>query len=216
MGDSLDPLLPRPITSAEVDKSKQLLRLIYRIEGYGTGLLSKVRTGDIITIIGPLGNGFPLDMSEQSTALLVGGGIGTPPLYELSKQLVKNGVKVIHVLGFQTKDAVILHEELNQLGKTYIATEDGSFGTKGFVTDVIRQENIHFDRLYACGPKPMLRALEEQFPNEEIYLSLEERMACGIGACYACVCKTKDPDDETGYRKICSDGPVFRGGEVIL
>lgn len=215
--DSTDPILPRPISIAHVDQDKQQLVLIYRIEGKGTELLSRKQKGDVLTIIGPLGNGFPIyDMKRGQKALLVGGGIGTPPLLELSKQLVMRGIEVIHVLGFQTKEGVILQNELQHFGKTYLSTEDGSVGMKGFVTDVIEQYQITFDRLYTCGPTPMLKALEANFPEKEMFMSLEERMACGIGACYACVRHTCNQDDDLGYRKICSDGPVFRSGEVVL
>lgn len=217
VSDSMDPILPRPISVAEIDREKQQLTLIYRIEGRGTELLARKKPGDHVTIIGPLGNGYPIhDMRSGQKALLVGGGIGTPPLLELSKQLAVRGVEVIHVLGFQTSDAVILQNELSQYGEVFIATEDGTAGTPGFVTDVIDQYEISFDHLYTCGPTPMLKALEKKFPGKEVYLSLEERMACGIGACYACVKHTCDHDDALGYRKVCSDGPVFRAGEVIL
>lgn len=215
--ESLDPILPRPISIADLNKENHKMAIIYRIEGRGTELLSHKKIGDEVTIIGPLGNGFPIqDMKSGQKALIVGGGIGTPPLLELSKQLALRGVEVTHVLGFQTKEAVILQQELSEYGKTYVATEDGTEGTKGFVTDVIDQYELEFDRLYTCGPTPMLKALEAKFPEKEVYLSLEERMACGIGACYACVKETCKKDDELGYRKICSDGPVFRAGEVVL
>lgn len=217
VGEGVDPLLRRPISIAEFDQKNEWMTLIYRIEGRGTTLLSKKEKGDYINAFGPLGNGFPIDNIEKNkVALLVGGGIGVPPLYELSKQLVQRGIKVIHVLGFQSQDFIFLNEEFHKLGETYITTDDGSFGEKGFVTDVIEKKSIEFDRIYACGPTPMLKALERKFPEKEVYLSLEERMSCGIGACFACVRKTKDAQDCKGYRKICSDGPVFLSGELIL
>jgi dihydroorotate dehydrogenase electron transfer subunit len=210
-----DPLLRRPLSLCQIDKEASQCTIVYRKEGMGTTLLSKKRPGETVDVLGPLGNGFPLDaVKTGQTALIVGGGIGVPPLYELSKQLVKKDVNVIHVLGFQNKDVMFYKNEFAKLGETYVATVDGSYGTKGFVTDVIAERAISFDVLYACGPKPMLKALEQAFPTKEVYLSLEERMGCGIGACFACVCRV--PNSETAYKKVCSDGPVFKAVEVIL
>ncbi|MBB3851338.1 dihydroorotate dehydrogenase electron transfer subunit [Parageobacillus caldoxylosilyticus] len=209
------PLLRRPLSLCRIDQDASECTLIYRKVGIGTTLLSEKRPGETVDVLGPLGNGFPLDAVEKGQrALLVGGGIGVPPLYELAKQLVEKGVIVTNVLGFQTKDAVFYEQEFSMFGETYVATVDGSYGMKGFVTDVIDQRGISFDVLYACGPKPMLKALEQAFPHKEVYLSLEERMGCGIGACFACVCRV--PDSETAYKKVCSDGPVFKAGEVVL
>jgi dihydroorotate dehydrogenase electron transfer subunit len=210
-----DPLLRRPLSICEIKKETNECTIIYRKEGVGTTLLSEKRRGETVDVLGPLGNGFPLDVIKAGqTALIVGGGIGVPPLYELSKQLVKKGISVIHVLGFQHKDMMFYENEFAQLGGTYVATVDGSYGTKGFVTDVIAERAFSFDVLYACGPKPMLKALAQTFPNQPVYLSLEERMGCGIGACFACVCRV--PNSETAYKKVCSDGPVFKAGEVVL
>ncbi|MGX1982683.1 dihydroorotate oxidase B electron transfer subunit [Thermolongibacillus altinsuensis] len=210
-----DPLLRRPLSLCQIDKETSQCTIIYRKEGIGTTLLSEKRPGETVDVLGPLGNGFPLDaVKAGQTALIVGGGIGVPPLYELSKRLVKKDVNVIHVLGFQNKDVMFYKNEFAKLGETHVATVDGSYGTKGLVTDVIAECAISFDVLYACGPKPMLKALEQAFPNKEVYLSLEERMGCGIGACFACVCRV--PNSETAYKKVCSDGPVFKAGEVIL
>uniref|UniRef100_UPI00403FB4BA dihydroorotate dehydrogenase electron transfer subunit n=1 Tax=Niallia sp. XMNu-256 TaxID=3082444 RepID=UPI00403FB4BA len=217
VSSGMDPLLRRPISIAKIDKDQQKFTMIYRAEGHGTSMLAQKNAGDQIDILGPLGHGFPLEETDASeTALLVGGGIGVPPLYELSRQLVKKGVNVIHVLGFQTKSAVFYEREFAELGETYIATADGSYGTKGFVTDVIADKGLDFDTLYSCGPTPMLKAIETNYAHKKVFLSLEERMGCGIGACFACVCHTAD--DQTGhtYKKVCSDGPVFRAGEVVL
>jgi len=216
VGEGIDPLLRRPISICEIDRENQIMTCIYRTEGKGTTWLSKKQQGEYINVLGPLGNGFPVQMKSGKVALLIGGGIGVPPLYELSKQLRNRDIQVIHVLGFQTKSAVFLTKEFQRLGVTYIVTDDGSYGEKGFVTDVLKKQNFDFDRLYACGPTPMLKALEQKFPEKEVYLSLEERMSCGIGACFACIRPTKDREDKKGYRKICSDGPVFQAGEVIL
>jgi len=215
VSDSFEPLLRRPISICDIDQEKKQFTMIYRAEGRGTKLLSLKREGEWIDVLGPLGNGFPVEEAANGeTALLVGGGIGVPPLYELSQRLIAKGVKVVHVLGFQSKDVAFYKEKFASLGETYIATVDGSLGTKGFVTDVIENQNITFDILYSCGPTPMLKALENNYNDKKLFLSLEERMACGIGACFACVCKTTK--EGTGYKKVCSDGPVFQSGEVVL
>ncbi|MEH7382459.1 dihydroorotate dehydrogenase electron transfer subunit [Bacillus sp. JJ1533] len=217
VSDGIDPLLRRPISIANIDHQHQECTLIYRKEGLGTRVLSEKNIDQSVDVLGPLGNGFPVDeVGEGETALLVGGGIGVPPLYELSKQLVAKGVNVIHVLGFQSKSAVFYEGKFNELGTTYIATVDGSIGTKGFVTDVITTFGITFDTLYSCGPTPMLKALEKAYPDRNAYISLEERMGCGIGACFACVCHLQNDPDGSSYKKVCSDGPVFKVGEVVL
>ncbi|MEH7234835.1 dihydroorotate dehydrogenase electron transfer subunit [Bacillus sp. JJ1562] len=217
VSDGIDPLLRRPISIANINLEKQECTLIYRKEGLGTRVLSEKNIDQTVDVLGPLGNGFPVDeITKGETALLVGGGIGVPPLYELSKQLVGKGVNVIHVLGFQSKSAVFYEDKFSELGKTYIATVDGSVGTKGFVTDVITNYGIIFDTLYSCGPTPMLKALENAYPDRNAYISLEERMGCGIGACFACVCHLQNDPDGSSYKKVCSDGPVFKVGEVVL
>jgi dihydroorotate dehydrogenase electron transfer subunit len=217
VADGIDPLLRRPISISSIDKEKQQFTMIYRKEGRGTSLLSDKKSGEDVDVLGPLGNGFPVGKAiEGDTALLVGGGIGVPPLYELSRQLVEKGVNVVHILGFQTKDVVFYDKEFSELGDTFVATVDGTYGYKGFVTDVISSYGIDFDILYSCGPTPMLKALEKSFPDKKVYLSLEERMGCGIGACFACVCHTGDDPNGYSYKKVCTDGPVFAAGEVVL
>lgn len=215
--DGLDPLLRRPISIAAFEQAKQQLTLIYRAEGKGTKILSQKLTGERVDVLGPLGNGFPIDaLAAGQHALLIGGGIGVPPLYELSKQLTENGIQVSHVLGFETAEKAFYVERFSQFGTTYVATVDGTLGTKGFVTDVIDQNRLSFDCLYACGPTPMLKALEVRYSDRRAFLSLEERMGCGIGACFACVCHVANDPTGIAYRKICSDGPVFPIGEVVL
>jgi dihydroorotate dehydrogenase electron transfer subunit len=217
VSDGVNPLLRRPISISEIHPAKKQFTLIYRKQGKGTDVLSKKIPGATVDILGPLGNGFTVEsIKPGETALLVGGGIGVPPLLELSKQLNQMGVKVIHVLGFQSVNVVFAENEFVRLGETYIVTVDGSYGSKGFVTDVIKKNNLDFSTMYACGPTPMLRALETEFPNKKIYLSLEERMGCGIGACFACVCHTAGDPTGYSYKKVCSDGPVFLAGEVVL
>jgi len=216
VGESFEPLLRRPISIANINNETKEFTMIYRAEGRGTELLSKKQAGDIVDVLGPIGNGFPVDAVQPGgTALLVGGGIGVPPLHELAKQLNERGVRTIHVLGFQSENVTFYEEEFSKLGDTYYVTADGTKGTKGFVTNLLDELKPKFDVFYSCGPLPMLKALETQFPDKPGYLSFEERMACGIGACFACVCNTTEKH-EKDYVKVCSDGPVFPKGVVAL
>ncbi|RND01646.1 dihydroorotate dehydrogenase electron transfer subunit [Lysinibacillus halotolerans] len=216
VSETFEPLLRRPISIANIDKETGEVTLIYRAEGRGTNLLSQRQVGDEVDVLGPLGNGFSVETApEGGTALLVGGGIGVPPLYELSKQLNARGIRTIHVFGFATEEVTFYEEQFSTLGDTHFVTVDGTKGTKGFVTDLLEELKPEFDVFYACGPMPMLRALEQFYPDKQGYLSFEERMGCGIGACFACVCKTTDSADKD-YVKVCSDGPVFPKGVVQL
>ncbi|AZU61459.1 dihydroorotate dehydrogenase electron transfer subunit [Neobacillus mesonae] len=215
VNNGIDPLLRRPISICSFDKNTKQFTMIYRKEGRGTSLMAEMEPGMQIDILGPLGNGFPVDESVcGETAVLVGGGIGVPPLYELSNQLTAKGVKVIHILGFQTESAVFYEQQFSKNGLTFITTADGTYGKKGFVTDVLKE--ISFDCLYSCGPTPMLKAIEQGYADKKVFLSLEERMGCGIGACFACVCQSGETASGYSYKKVCSDGPVFRAGEVVL
>lgn len=217
VAEGIAPLLRRPISICNVDQEKNEFTMLYRAEGQGTKTLATRKQGEMVDVLGPLGHGFPVEEAEAGqTALLVGGGIGVPPLYELSQRLVAKGVRVIHILGFQTKDVVFYEKKFAELGDTYVATVDGTHGTKGFVTDVIDNYGIDFDILYSCGPLAMLRALEGRYKEKKAYISLEERMGCGIGACFACVCHLQEDPSGHSYKKVCSDGPVFPIGEVVL
>ncbi|KMK77144.1 dihydroorotate dehydrogenase electron transfer subunit [Alkalihalobacillus pseudalcaliphilus] len=212
-----DILLRRPLSICDVNADEQTLTMLYRVEGAGTKRLAAKMSGMTVDVLGPLGKGFPVEETKSGeVAVLVGGGIGVPPLYYLSQKLQEKGVKVIHILGFQSKGAVFYEEEFQKLGPTLITTIDGSYGLKGFVTDAIREHDISFDTLYACGPNAMLQALTNLYPNARGFLSLEERMGCGIGACLACVCHLANDPDGASYKKVCTDGPVFRVGEVVL
>ena len=208
-------LLPRPISICELDKESGRLRLVYRAVGAGTQEFSSYGPGETLELVGPLGNGFPLDKGYEKP-LLIGGGIGVPPMVELAKWLP--GDKTI-VSGYRNGD-LVLKEELSRNAALYVATEDGSAGTKGNVLDAVRENRIEADAIFACGPAPMLRALKAYTAEEGIdcYLSLEERMACGIGACLACVCTSKDVDAHTNVKnkRICKDGPVFAAEEIEL
>ncbi len=206
-------LLPRPISICEIDREKGTLRMVYRIAGNGTAEFSKKQAGDMLRVTGPLGNGFP---SGEKKAFLIGGGIGIPPILELSKELK---CEKQMVLGYRDANLFLL-EEFQKQGEVYVATEDGSVGTKGNVLDAIRANAVTADVIYACGPTPMLRALKAYAAENgmECWLSLEERMACGIGACLACVCKSTEVDGHTNVhnKRICKEGPVFNAREVEL
>lgn len=207
-------LLPRPISICEVDQERGRLRVVYRVVGKGTKEFSSYLFGDILEIMGPLGNGYTL---KEKKACLIGGGIGIPPLLELAKRLP--GEKEI-LLGYRSSKEMFLKEEFEPYGSVFIATEDGSAGIKGNVLDIIQKKHIEPEVIYTCGPKPMLRAIQKYAKEQgiEAQLSLEERMACGIGACLACVCQSKEIDEHTNVHKkrVCKDGPVFYAEEVDL
>ncbi|MGA9230710.1 MAG: dihydroorotate dehydrogenase electron transfer subunit [Exiguobacterium oxidotolerans] len=202
------PLLRRPISIANAEGD--LITFLFKEIGQGTKELASLRPGDLVDALGPLGNGFPVNLIERtSRVVLVGGGIGVPPLYYTMRKLVERGVTCEAILGFDTADSVFYEEAFKKLGPTTITTVDGTAGVQGFVTAALTPER--FDTLLACGPEPMLRSLQT-VPIQDRFLSIENRMGCGIGACFACVCKTPDGN----YVKTCSDGPVFRAEEVIL
>ena len=208
-------LLPRPISLCEIDREKYALRIVYRIAGDGTREFSRLRAGDTIDILGPLGNGFPLEEAKGKRVMLMGGGIGIPPMLETAKAI--QGEKII-VSGY--RDELFLTEELNAAGQLYLATEDGSAGTKGNVLDAVKANRLEADLIFACGPTPMLRAIKAYALDKGIpcWVSMEEKMACGIGACLACVCKSTEVDghSQVHNKRICKDGPVFLSTEVEL
>ncbi len=214
-------LLPRPISLCEIDKANGQLRVVYRVTGEKTGTeqFSKMEAGDTLEIMGPLGNGFSLETGKGKKALLFGGGIGVPPMLELAKQLHAGyGTDCQLVMGYRSE--TFLTKELGDNGKLYIATEDGSTGTKGNVMDAAAENGLDAEVIYACGPTPMLRAIKQYAEEKNIvcYISMEERMACGIGACLACVCKTKEVDEHSNVhnKRVCKDGPVFLSTEVEI
>lgn len=237
-------LLPRPISICEVDREAGTLRLVYRVAGKGTAEFSGLKAGDSVDILGVLGNGFPTEKAQpEMTAVLLGGGIGVPPILQLAKEL--SCVKKV-VVGYRDAQC-FLKEDFEQAvcsgipaacggaqkdgssgvmegssvqNGVYIATEDGSVGTKGNVMDAIAANGIKADIIYACGPMPMLRAIKKYAEEHDIpaYISLEERMACGVGACLGCVCKTTavDHHSHVNNARICTDGPVFEAREVDI
>ena len=210
-------LLPRPISICEADGRRETLRIVYRVAGAGTAEFSNWKEGEKIWILGVLGNGFPWkDVREGQTALLMGGGIGIPPILELAKRVA--GPKKI-VLGYRDGDC-FLRNDLEKYGDVILATEDGSVGSRGNVLDAVWENGLDGDVIFACGPMPMLRAVKGFAAREGIraYISLEERMACGVGACLGCVCRTKDVDAHSHVHsaRICTDGPVFEAEEVDI
>lgn len=205
-------LLPRPISLCGIDREDGTLRLVYRVVGYGTDRFSKLSAGDTVDILGPLGNGF---MKSDKKAILIGGGIGIPPMLQLAREL---SCEKSVVLGY--RDEIFLSEEFEPYGRVYMSSEDGLHGVKGNVIDAIREYGVDGDVIYACGPTPMLRGIKAYAAEKgiECQISMEEKMACGVGACLACVCRTKEVDEHSQVhnRRICKDGPVFFAGEVEL
>ena len=197
--------LRRPISVCDYEENK--LTIIYKAVGKGTEQMSKMNVGQTLNILLPLGNGYNLD-ADTKNPLILGGGVGVPPMYNLAKELVKRGKKVTAVLGFNTKEDVFYKEEFEKLGvDVKITTADGSVGTKGFVTDVI--DDVDYDYFFCCGPEPMLKAVYNKSVTSGEF-SFEERMGCGFGACMGCSCKTK-----YGNKRICKDGPVLVKEEII-
>lgn len=209
-------LLPRPISICEVREDRKALRIVYRVAGQGTGEFSGYQAGDAIHVMGTLGNGFPVGEAAGKKVFLMGGGIGVPPILQLAKEI--NGEKQI-IVGYRD-DHTFLKEDFEKYGKVFIATEDGSAGVKGNVMDAIRENGLEADLIYACGPMPMLRAIKTYAAECGIkaYISLEEHMACGVGACLGCVVKTKEADHHSHVHnaRICTDGPVFEAEEVEI
>ncbi len=195
--------LRRPISVCDCEGDT--LTLIYKIVGRGTEMMSKMTEGELDILTG-LGNGYDTSLSGDAP-LLVGGGVGVPPLYMLAKKLIEEGKKVSVVLGFNTKSEIFYEEEFKKLGaEVKVATVDGSYGTKGFVTDAM---DMDYSYTYSCGPEPMLKALYKASKTSGQY-SFEERMGCGFGACMGCSCKTI-----TGYKRICKEGPVLKKEEIL-
>lgn len=207
-------LLPRPISICEINKDYGTIKVVYRVVGAGTKEFSQLTIGDDVEVMGPLGNGFPL---EEGKAIVVGGGIGVPPMYELAKQLPGD---VIAVMGYRDDDLFLTEDFTDVASDLIIATDDGSVGTHGTVVDAMKENELDADVIYACGPKPMLRAVAEYAAEHDIkcYVSMEERMACGVGACLGCVCQSTEKDDHShvNNKRVCKDGPVFLSTEVVL
>jgi len=209
-------LLPRPISICEVNAERTALRIVYRVAGAGTAEFSGYRAGEQVSVLGTLGNGFPVEEGRGKRVFLMGGGIGIPPILELAKRI--EAEKQI-LVGYRD-NRLFLKEDLEKYGKVYVATEDGSEGTKGNVMDAIGANGLEAEMIFACGPMPMLRAVKSYAAERQIkaYLSLEEHMACGVGACLGCVVKTReiDPHSHVHNARICTEGPVFEADAVEI
>ena len=196
--------LRRPISVCDVEEDQ--LTIIYKVVGKGTEAMSRMSEGQLDILTG-LGNGYDLTVSGEKPVLL-GGGVGVPPMYKLAKELIAQGKKVSVILGFNTKNEIFYEEEFKNLGaEVFVTTVDGSYGIRGFVTDALK--NIDYTYFYTCGPEPMLKAVHRA-SNTSGQMSFEERMGCGFGACMGCSCKTL-----TGYKRICKEGPVMRKEEIL-
>lgn len=198
-----DKFLRRPISVCDCDDST--ITIIYKVVGSGTEYMSTLEEGEILDILTGLGNGY--DISKSTKPLLIGGGVGVPPLYMLAKKLIAAGQRPVVILGFNTKDEIFYEDEFKSIGcDVRVTTVDGSYGIKGFVTDAFPDD---YDYFYTCGPMPMFRAIEKVAVTSGQY-SFEERMGCGFGACMGCSCKTK-----YGSKRICKDGPVLEREEIV-
>ena len=207
INDSLQPYLRRPMSICDYDENH--ITIIFRIVGEGTKILANKEVGEQLDCLTGLGNGF-IDLDKKS-AVVIGGGLGVPPMYKLAKTLKEQGVEVKAILGFNSASDVFYKEEFEDICPTFISTMDGSMGQKGTVVDVLKAQDINFDAYYACGPEKMLDALALNYPDNG-YLSFEARMGCGFGACMGCSCKVKTKP----YKRICVEGPVLHSSEVIV
>lgn len=195
--------LRRPISVCDCDENT--ITIIYKVVGSGTEYMAQLESGEVLDVLTGLGNGY--DISKSSKPLLIGGGVGVPPMYMLAKKLIESGQKPTVILGFNTKEEIFFEEEFKALGcDVRVTTVDGSYGIKGFVTDAFPD---NYDYFYTCGPMPMFKAIENTAKTSGQY-SFEERMGCGFGACMGCSCKTK-----YGNKRICKDGPVLEREEII-
>ena len=213
-------LLMRPISICRCDREKKSLRFVYRAGGGGTRSFTALKAGDTLDCLGPLGRGYDLDLMAGKRVLLLGGGIGIPPMLELAARLKeKEGTGVTAVLGYRDRN-LFLKEEFEALADLLIATEDGSVGTRGNVLDAVREASLQADVICACGPMPMLRAVKAyaEETGAGCFLSLEERMACGVGACLGCVTPTREKDahSHVNNARVCTEGPVFDAEKIAL
>lgn len=198
-----DKYLRRPISVCDCDDST--ITVIYKVVGNGTEEMSQMQAGESLDVLTGLGNGY--DITKSKKPMLIGGGVGVPPMYMLAKKLIEDGQQVTVILGFNTKDEIFFEQEFKDLGAdVYVATADGSYGIEGFVTDAFIDD---YDYFYTCGPLPMFKAVYEKTTTSGQF-SFEERMGCGFGACMGCSCKTK-----YGNKRICKDGPVLVKEEII-
>lgn len=210
-------ILPRPISICDVSEEKDKLRLVFREIGYGTHEFSELKAGDEVRLLGPLGNGYPSEFPSKK-ALLLGGGLGVPPMLYLLKSM---NIAASAVIGYRDKHNTFLMNEFESTGKKiYFASDDGSIGTHGNVIDAIRENSISCDIIFACGPRPMLAAVKKYASENgiELYVSMEEHMACGVGACLGCVVESteKDAHSNVKNKRVCKDGPVFNASDIVI
>lgn len=206
-------ILRRPISICDIEDD--FVTIVYQIKGEGTKLFSKLKADDEIDLLGPLGKGFPIVNNKKIA--LVGGGIGIFPLLFLKKQLSKNN-DIDSFIGFRNKECVVFTDEFSKDStQLCVATDDGSMYNEGLITSYFQEKIKKYDVVYSCGPAPMMKSVKEISEKENVllYLSLEQRMGCGIGACLVCACKVKTKDG-FDYKHVCKDGPVFDSREVIL
>ncbi len=218
-GDS-SMLLMRPISICRYNKEERSIRFVYRSAGKGTKSFTALQPGDRADMLGILGKGYDTEPMAGKNVLLLGGGIGIPPMLELAARLSeKEGTRVTAALGYRNGE-LFLKEEFEQVCTVLTATEDGSFGTKGNVLDAVRGAGISADVICACGPMPMLRAVKAYAAETgaRCFISLEERMACGVGACLGCVAPTvkKDAHSHVNNTRVCTEGPVFDAADIAL
>lgn len=198
-----DKFLRRPISVCDYDE--KTITIIYKVVGSGTEYMSRLSAGECLDVLTGLGNGY--DISNGRKPLLIGGGVGVPPMYNLCKRLIADGQSPVVILGFNTADEIFYEDEFRALGaEVRVTTVDGSYGVKGFVTDAFPED---YDYFYTCGPMPMFKAIEGKAKTSGQY-SFEERMGCGFGACMGCSCKTI-----TGYKRICKEGPVMKKEDIL-
>lgn len=220
--DNIEPLLRRPISIYNIDKETGILEFIFQVKGKGTQILAKREIDEELDIVGPLGNG-TFEVKDYKNVAIIGGGIGTFPLYELSKELKQDTASNVNIyLGFRSKDFVVLEDEFKAVSdKLVITTDDGTYGIQGFAINELKKdiEAAAIDKIFACGPLPMLKAVQALAKETNILcqISLEEKMACGLGVCLGCAVKTaKSPSDAPEYWHVCKNGPVFNASDVEI
>lgn len=218
-------LLPRPISICQAVSDEKMIRLVYRVAGKGTKEFSNLTSGDDIEVLGVLGNGFPIEKAVGKRLAIMGGGIGIPPMLQTlicaRERLIDSGGETDVVLGYRSESFLLTDFE-SVAGKehVFVTSDDGTSGIKGNVLDAAEKYDLQPEVIFACGPMPMLRAIKAYAEKNgiEAYISLEERMACGVGACLGCVCKTSDIDEHSKVRnsRICTDGPVYLSRDVLI
>lgn len=220
--DAIEPLLRRPISIYNLEKEQGILEFIFQVKGKGTELLAKRKVGEKLDILGPLGYG-TFSVKDYKKVAIIGGGIGTFPLYELAKELKEQTTTKVHVyMGFRNKELITLEEEFKSVSdELTITTDDGSYGIQGFSINELKKdcEKETPDKIFACGPLPMLKAVQSYAKEKNIpcEISLEQKMACGIGVCLGCAVKTaKSPEDNPQYWHVCKAGPVFNASDVEI